>query len=702
MKKITTPFWPIVITVMLLMVFNLIVRTGEAATGALIMGNQESSIEQVGAQWYNNNWHYRQPVIISSNALLSDYQVLIKLDESNFDFTKADAEGWDVRFTKDDGTTEINYWIESWNSGSQLAYIWVKVPTLEIGDTTIYLYYDNPDASTNSDGSVTFNFFDDDWNQFKGAGCAIGTPWDCINPGATVSLGNLVLLSNTGISTHLPYLYKAVGYRANFGLGSGLESGGFINGAGGPRTVIRDLSTDNDDLYLQDFKNTDIENKLLTRVGGIDWHKAYHIYEVRWREGQSTGDIDHGSSGVDSFEPSEVPSGVLSVSFNNSDGSNATLLVDWVYVREYRYPEPTAAIGIEQGAVDLQVNQVDSPDPLYAGEEVTYALTISNTSSIDAMGVILTDTLPGEVSFVSAVPSQGSCSSVVCNLGTIPAYSDASITVKAKTTIDGVFTNTAVVNSLSYDLNISNNSSQETTTVSPSADLAIGLEGYPKSLPLEGILTYIITVTNLGPSDAEMLSVMENLPTGVEYQSSSPEICNEIGRTVTCMLGSLAASMNVEVQIISKVIQTTTGNLDSSATVVSNTHDPNPNNNIDQETNIVDADKPVVNWLSPVQNEQIYITGKNMIMLIASATDNAGNDQIESVEFRYWDHINLRYVDIGAVTTIPYQVEFGSNALKPGELYQVFVQAYDRAGNYSRQRIFIERHSLIFIPLVSK
>lgn len=712
MKKITTLVWSITIPVLLLVVFNLIVRTSEAATGASTMGKLESSTEQVDPPWFDDNWHYRRPLIISSTASFSDYQVLIKLDDSNFDFTKADAEGWDVRFTKDDGTTEINYWIESWNSGSQLAYLWVKVPTIEIGDTTIYIYFYNPGESTTSDGSATFDFFDDDWCQFLVEPCPDG-PWSIPDGDPIASSSILTLTNGTGISSIDPYQYKAVGFKANYGLGNGYEWGGFINGAGGARAMIRDLPPPDDvhDLYLEDAIPPNYEDILLERVGGNDWHDDFHVYELRWCHEdyncaitQSIGDIDHGTRNVISMFQTSVPIDPLSITFYSFLGSNATLQVDWVYVRQYNNPEPTVTIGTTQGLVDLSVVAVDSPDPLYAGEALTYLLTISNTSSVDAIGVTLTDTLPGEVNFASVNPSQGTCNSViVCALGTISANLTASITVVVTTTIDGVLSNSAVVSSQSYDSDFSNNTHQEMTTVLPSADLAIGFEGYPESLPPEGILTYIITVTNLGPSNAETVSVMENLPTGVEYQSSSPEICNEIEGIVTCPLGSLAASMNVEVQIISKVIQTTTGNLDSSATVVSNTHDPNPTNNINQETNIVDADKPVVNWLSPVQNEQTYITGKNMIMLVASATDSAGNDQIAGVEFRYWDHINQQYVDIGAATTNPYQVEFGSNSLKPGEIYQVFVQAFDQAGNISdRKRIFIERINIVYFPLIEK
>ena len=110
------------------------------------------------------NWQYRREVTISNpNANnLTDFQVKITLNSTNFDFSKANADGSDIRFTADDGETLLPYWIEKWDSTSEEAVIWVKVPSIPAnGQVTIYMYYGNSEAVSESDPESVFEFFDD-------------------------------------------------------------------------------------------------------------------------------------------------------------------------------------------------------------------------------------------------------------------------------------------------------------------------------------------------------------------------------------------------------------------------------------------------------------------------------------------------------------------------------------------------------------
>jgi hypothetical protein len=66
----------------------------------------------------------------------------------------------DIRFTKADGVTLLNYWMESYVA-SNYAVFWVKVADdLSTNPVTIYIYYGNPSATTTSNGDDTFILFD--------------------------------------------------------------------------------------------------------------------------------------------------------------------------------------------------------------------------------------------------------------------------------------------------------------------------------------------------------------------------------------------------------------------------------------------------------------------------------------------------------------------------------------------------------------
>jgi len=110
-------------------------------------------------------WNYRRPITIDNtqnSSVLTDYQVKITLDSTNFDFSKAKSDGSDIRFTDKDGSTLLSYWIESWDATNQQATIWVKVPSIPASSTkTIYIYYGNPSATSESNVDAVFYLYDD-------------------------------------------------------------------------------------------------------------------------------------------------------------------------------------------------------------------------------------------------------------------------------------------------------------------------------------------------------------------------------------------------------------------------------------------------------------------------------------------------------------------------------------------------------------
>ena len=122
-------------------------------------------IQQNDPDWWDSDWSYRKKLIIDStyvDSSLSNFPVLVKIDSSaDLDFSKVSgSSGEDIRFTDSSGNP-LYYEIERWNDGSNLAEIWVKIPTISSSaDTDFYLYYGNSGAS---DGQSAPNVWDSDY-----------------------------------------------------------------------------------------------------------------------------------------------------------------------------------------------------------------------------------------------------------------------------------------------------------------------------------------------------------------------------------------------------------------------------------------------------------------------------------------------------------------------------------------------------------
>ncbi len=124
--------------------------------------------------------------------------------------------------------------------------------------------------------------------------------------------------------------------------------------------------------------------------------------------------------------------------------------------------------------VDLSVSKVDSADPIYISQNVTYTMVVKNYNTpISATGVVLTDNLPASMTFVSATTSQGSLITppvgssgiVTANIGTLAVNATATVTVTVTANAAGAITNTASATANENESNPANNSASQTTTV---------------------------------------------------------------------------------------------------------------------------------------------------------------------------------------------------------------------------------------------
>lgn len=106
---------------------------------------------------------------------------------------------------------------------------------------------------------------------------------------------------------------------------------------------------------------------------------------------------------------------------------------------------------------DLALTKTGAPALAQGGDALTYTLLVTNRGPTNAVGVVLTDFLPTNVTFNAASPSQGTCSQaagvVYCNLGAISngGWATVQVLVTVDAPLNASFTNSANVWSDIFD-----------------------------------------------------------------------------------------------------------------------------------------------------------------------------------------------------------------------------------------------------------
>jgi len=110
--------------------------------------NYEFGCGITGAEGWLSDWSYRKKITITGTHP-ADYQLKINLTYDSHMM----SDFRDIRFTENETGPELPYWIESKTDGV-FAIVWVKRSQASGADATIYLYYGNPSATSQSNPNI--------------------------------------------------------------------------------------------------------------------------------------------------------------------------------------------------------------------------------------------------------------------------------------------------------------------------------------------------------------------------------------------------------------------------------------------------------------------------------------------------------------------------------------------------------------------
>jgi len=302
-----------------------------------------------------SNWNYRRKITITNNVIsnLSDFQVKIELDSSNFDFSKAKNDGSDIRITDDDGTTLLKYWLQKWDSANSKGIIWVKVPLISgNSEKNIYLYYGNSEASDAQEPKNVFLDYSDgnyenEWSE-NSSNLTVSNENGELKFYATGS-GSDRYAEKTFNVSEVKYVVEFRIRVSEYGdhdyfFASGIDGNAFDNKMW---QLVHPYSEDQDGSYYQDTS----EHLLYSPIS----MGTYYRYKIIVNEANEIkyyiyDDNDNQLANASTTSFGGSPTDVDNLKFGPITSYSQTQLayISWIFTRKYVSTEPSLSIGSEE------------------------------------------------------------------------------------------------------------------------------------------------------------------------------------------------------------------------------------------------------------------------------------------------------------------------------------------------------------------
>ena len=257
----------------------------------------------------------------------------------------------------------------------------------------------------------------------------------------------------------------------------------------------------------------------------------------------------------------------------------------------------TASTNVTVVAADLALTQTPNPAVVQPGGTITYTLTLTNNGLSPAVNAVVYQQTPPNTTFQSVAvapvgswtcvnPAVGGTGQVKCTDGA-NLNSGATVTftivvnVNNATAAGTVILNSADTTATTADPVPTNNASTSSTLVESGtqADLAVSMTASPTPVFISSNLTYTMQVQNLGLINTVDGKLVDTIPAGTTFVSSSTSQGSCAGTTtVTCTFGAITNGSTITVTInVSTPLNP--GTLTNTATVSSTTTDPIAGNN---------------------------------------------------------------------------------------------------------------------------
>ena len=190
----------------------------------------------------------------------------------------------------------------------------------------------------------------------------------------------------------------------------------------------------------------------------------------------------------------------------------------------------------------LSISKSQSADPVQVGASLVYTLTYQNIGTDTVSGVVVTDVLDPNVTYVTAsiTPDGGTAQNAPYWTIGILLSDSVSGTIVLTANVDGLLPNgTVLTNTASIGSDQTAPESDQITATVKAPTLELTKRGHTDSVPAGAPLTYTLAYTNSGDATATGVVITDVLDGNVTFVSASPTPSVEMGNTLTWTIGNL-------------------------------------------------------------------------------------------------------------------------------------------------------------------
>jgi large repetitive protein len=230
---------------------------------------------------------------------------------------------------------------------------------------------------------------------------------------------------------------------------------------------------------------------------------------------------------------------------------------------------------IASPAAELSLTKtLTTAGPYNSGGSVSFDIVVSNAGPSTATNVQVTDT-PSNFN-ITTVSGSG-CAALPCTIPSLATGATATITVTGTIAAPGEFGNTATVTGDQEDPDLTNNTDEDGSVTTASADVSVvkTLET-PGPYTVGDAITYLITVSNAGPSPATDV-VVTDTPANLVIDSVSGAGCTAF----PCTIPAIGVGGNAILTVSATI--TAAGPFSNTATVDATEPDPDTTDDEDDD-----------------------------------------------------------------------------------------------------------------------